>query len=197
MWALPDYPDNTRWITGVDRQLAQARMSEDAGEADKDNAGDSALAGFVMAIRDPIVLLFAVTSICQFLGQSFANFFPTLTLTLGYDTTISLLLAAPPWIVAALICCLNALHADKTGERFFHIVVWWWGTIVGYIIALSTMSIAGRYVSMFLMAGGSVGTAMNIVWVSNAVPRPPAYVVPSSSVWEDHLRAGNVPLPLA
>lgn len=71
-------------------------MSEDAGEADKDNPEDSCvvlriswqyeqqlnvfrslLAGFVMAIRDPVVLLFAVTSICQFLGQSFANFFPT------------------------------------------------------------------------------------------------------------------------
>jgi hypothetical protein len=66
----------------------------------------------MMAIRDPIVVLFAVMSICMFLGQSFANFFPTyvcdspslnafvlyqafrLTQTLGYDTTDTLLLAA-------------------------------------------------------------------------------------------------------
>jgi hypothetical protein len=46
---------------------------------------------------------------------------------------------------------------DKTGERFFHIAAWWWGVILGFIIALSTMSIAGRYVSMFLMACGYVG----------------------------------------
>ncbi|KAF8228541.1 hypothetical protein L208DRAFT_1403633, partial [Tricholoma matsutake] len=97
-----------------------------------------------------------------------------LTQTLGFNTKITLLLAAPPWIVASLVCCLNAWHADKTGERFFHIAVWWWGVILGFIIALSTMSIAGRYVSLFLMACGFVGSAMNLVWVSNAVPRPPA-----------------------
>ena len=83
----------------------------------------------------------------------------------------------PPWILASIICCLNALHAgkriyfpqiprptlslvfivDKTGERFFHIAGWWWAVILGYIIALSTFSIAGRYVSLFLMACGDVG----------------------------------------
>lgn len=34
-------PNNTRWITPIERRLAQARLSEDAGEADKDNAEDS------------------------------------------------------------------------------------------------------------------------------------------------------------
>ena len=34
-------PHNTRWITAFERRLAQARLSEDAGEADKDNAEDS------------------------------------------------------------------------------------------------------------------------------------------------------------
>jgi hypothetical protein len=67
-------------------------------------------------------------------------------------------------------------------------------TIIGYIIALSTFSIAGRYVSLFLMACGGVGQscsllstvpdttdchwkqgfAITLVWVSNAIPRPPA-----------------------
>lgn len=66
--------------------------------------------------------------------------------------------------------------------------------IIGYIIALSTFSIAARYVSLFLMACGDVGQepfspllalpntdfyfekgfAITLVWVSNAIPRPPA-----------------------
>ena len=50
-----------------------------------------------------------------------------------------------PWIV------------DKTGERFFHMAGWWWMVILGYIVAMSTFSIAGRYVSLFLMACGYVG----------------------------------------
>ncbi|KAG5350917.1 hypothetical protein C0989_008668 [Termitomyces sp. Mn162] len=37
------------------------------------------------------------------------------------------------------------------------------------------MKIPGRYVAMFLMASGYAGFAMTLVWVSNAIPRPPAY----------------------
>jgi len=174
MWLLPDYPHNTRWISTFESRLAQARLSEDAGEADKDNAEDSQLQGLIMAVKDPKVIIFAIMTTAQLLGLSFVNFFPTLTQTLGFSTTVTLLLAAPPWLVASVICCLNALHADKTGERFFHITGWWWGVILGFIISLSTASVAARYVSLFFMACGYVGFAMTLVWVSNAVPRPPA-----------------------
>jgi len=174
MWILPDYPHNTRWMNAVERRLAQARLSEDAGEADKDSTEDSQVQGLIMAIKDPLVFLFSVMTISQLLGLSFVQYFPTLTQTLGFNTTITLLLAAPPWILASIVCCLNALHADKTGERFFHMAGWWWAVILGYTIALSTFSIAGRYVSLFLMAFGNAGAAITLVWVSNAIPRPPA-----------------------
>ncbi|KAJ7133534.1 MFS general substrate transporter [Mycena epipterygia] len=174
LWALPDYPNNTRWIVGDQRRLAQARLAEDAGEADQDNVNDTPLAGLKMAIKDPLVLTFAVMNASQLLGLSFINFFPTLTQTLGFDTTISLLLAAPPWLFSSVVCCLNAWHADKTGERFFHIAGTWWAVVLGFIISLCTMSVGGRYVSMFLMAGGYAGFAMTAVWVSNVIPRPPS-----------------------
>lgn len=46
---------------------------------------------------------------------------------------------------------------DKTRERFFHQVGWWWVVIVGYIISLSTMSTGARYFSLFLMTTGFCG----------------------------------------
>jgi hypothetical protein len=49
---------------------------------------------------------------------------------------------------------------DKTGGRFFHMMGWWWSVILGFIIALSTMSTAGRYISLFFMASGFVGKAL-------------------------------------
>uniref|UniRef100_A0A0W0GF94 Uncharacterized protein n=1 Tax=Moniliophthora roreri TaxID=221103 RepID=A0A0W0GF94_MONRR len=111
IWLLPDYPNNTQWITPFERRLAQARLADDAGEADKDNAEDSPLRGLKMAITDIKVSILAVMTTSQLLGLSFVNFFPTLTETLGFNTTISLLLAAPPWILATICCCLNAWHA--------------------------------------------------------------------------------------
>ncbi|KAJ7643675.1 MFS general substrate transporter [Roridomyces roridus] len=174
IWALPDYPNNTRWVVGDERRLAQARLAEDAGEADQDNDNDTPLKGLKLAIRDPLVLTFAVMNTAQLLGLSFVSFFPTLTATLGFDTTISLLLAAPPWLFASIVTCIDAWHADKTGERYFHIAATWWGVILGFVISLATKSVGGRYVSMFLMAAGYSGFSLTAVWVSNVVPRPPS-----------------------
>jgi len=39
-------------------------------------------------------------------------------------------------------------------------VSWWWTVILGFIISLSTMSMAARYVSLFFFASGSVGKAL-------------------------------------
>lgn len=50
---------------------------------------------------------------------------------------------------------------DRTGERFFHITAWWAAVILGFIIALSTMSIPARYVAMFLMASGYAGAILD------------------------------------
>ncbi|THH30870.1 hypothetical protein EUX98_g3336 [Antrodiella citrinella] len=192
IWALPDYPHNTRWLSPAQRRLAQVRLAEDAGEADEDTAMDSAWSGLVQALKDPKVSIFAVMTCAQLLGLSFVNFFPTLTSTLGFSTTISLVLAAPPWIFSTMVCCLNAWHADKTGERFFHIAGWWWAVIVGYIIGITTMSVGGRYFAMFLMAAGYSGFALTAVWVSNAVPRPPAKRAAAISIVNGFGNMGNL-----
>ncbi|KAF8215054.1 MFS transporter [Mycena galopus ATCC 62051] len=174
IWALPDYPHNTGWIVGDERRLAQARLADDAGEADQDNDQDTPLVGLKMAVTDPLILTFAVMNAAQLLGLSFINFFPTLTSTLGFDTTISLLLAAPPWLIASLVTSASAWHADKTGERYFHVAGWWWAVMIGFIISLATANVGARYFSMFLMAAGYSGFSLTIVWVSNVIPRPPA-----------------------
>ena len=69
-----------------------------------------------------------------------------------------------------------------------------WLVVMGYAIAASTMSIPGRYFATFLLTSGSSGTtstacpltdspllisrtsgyALTMVWLANAVPRPPA-----------------------
>lgn len=52
---------------------------------------------------------------------------------------------------------ITTYSLDRSGERFFHVSGPWWSIMVGYIIALSTMSVGGRYFAMFLMAGGYAG----------------------------------------
>jgi len=174
LWLLPDHPHNTWWFTPAEQRLARVRLAEDTGEADEDGVNDTAWRGLKLALQDPKVYIFALFCFTEILGLGFINFFPTLVGTMGFSTTITLLLATPPWILATIICIINARHADMTGERFWHITVWLWVVIVGYIIAQATMSVGGRYVSLFLLASGYVGTSMILVWVSNSIPRPPS-----------------------
>ncbi|KAK7034521.1 hypothetical protein VNI00_012368 [Paramarasmius palmivorus] len=168
MWLLPDYPDNTRWLTASDCRLAQARIADDAGEADKDNEGDSPLRGLKQALTDRKVLIFSVMDAAQLFGLNFADADP------GFQYYNIIGPSGPPWILGSFVLCLSAWHADRTGERFFHIAGWMWSVMVGFIIALSTMNTVARYISMILMAFGYAGQAMTLVWVSNTIPRPPA-----------------------
>ncbi|KAG2366718.1 major facilitator superfamily domain-containing protein [Suillus spraguei] len=174
MWLLPDFPHNTRWLNAAERRLAQVRLAEDAGEADKDSDNLTIFDGLFLAIKDPKTIIFMFMTCSQLLGLSYLNFFPTLTATLGFGTTVTLLMSAPPWVFASICCVLGAWHADRSGERFFHIAGWWWVVIIGYIISLCTMATGGRYLSLFLMATGYCGFALTLTWVSNAIPRPPA-----------------------
>ncbi|KAG6328616.1 hypothetical protein ID866_10472, partial [Astraeus odoratus] len=169
-----DAPNNTRWLTAEQRHLAEVRLAEDVGEADTDVGEVKIFEGLILALKDPKVYLFILLLFSEALGASFSNFFPTFTSTLGYSTTVTLLIAAPPWVVPAIIGPFNAWHADRTGERFFHLVIWWGVAIAGYIIALSTMATAPRYFSLYLMTLGYTGTMLSIVWVANTIPRPPS-----------------------
>ncbi|KDR75724.1 hypothetical protein GALMADRAFT_97528 [Galerina marginata CBS 339.88] len=174
IWLLPDHPHNTRWLTLAERRLARARLAEDAGEADEDSDTDTPWQGLKLALQDPKIYLFGMIGFSELIGLGFINFFPTLTATLGFSTTITLLLATPPWILTAILCVVNARHADKTGERFWHLSGWWWAGILGYIIAQATMSTGGRYFALYLFAISEIAYSMTLVWVSNSIPRPPS-----------------------
>ncbi|KAI6017147.1 major facilitator superfamily domain-containing protein [Pisolithus marmoratus] len=172
-WLLPDYPHNTRWLSVEEKWLAQLRLAKDVGEADVDSEETSMLNGLRVAIKDAKVYLFMLLAFSVGLSSSFTNFFPTLTATLGYSTTVTLLMAAPPWILPTTVGVINAWHSDRTGERFFHLAIYWWISIVGFVISLSTMATAARYFSQYLMVLIFSDYMLLVAWVANAIPRPP------------------------
>jgi hypothetical protein len=93
--------------------------------------------------------------------------------TLGYDNIHTLLLTAPPYVLAVFTTFLNAWHADKTGERFWHIVLPLCVGVAAFILAACTHSTAPRYVAMMLMVPGVyTGYVVALAWISNSMPRP-------------------------
>ncbi|KAI6017146.1 major facilitator superfamily domain-containing protein [Pisolithus marmoratus] len=166
-------PRNTRWLNAEERSLAQLRLAKDVGEADVESTGASIFEDLQMVIKDMKAYLVMLMSFSVSLSTSFAVFLPTLTATLGYSTTVTLLIAAPPWVLSAIVGIANAWHSDRTGERFFHFVIYWWISIIGFVISLSTMEIVARYFSQYLMALSFSGSMLLIPWVVSAIPRPP------------------------
>jgi len=174
IFILPDFPHTTRWLTDEERRLAEVRMAEDVGEVDDDAESAGAMRGLQLAMTDWKVwwLAFALTAFV--VGLSFNSYFPTLTGTLGYKRTITLLLCAPPWAFATIVAFAVARHADKTGERFFHIAIPMAFGMLGMIISLCTMNTAARYIALFLQAQSYAGFIVFYSWISNSIPRPPA-----------------------
>jgi hypothetical protein len=112
---------------------------------------------------------------CIVASGTVTNFFPTVVATLGYGTIESLLLTAPPYVLCVMTAFANAWHADRTGERYFHIVIPLGVTVVAYIIAASTTSTGPRYFAMMVMVPGVyTGYVVVLAWISNTLPRPPA-----------------------
>jgi hypothetical protein len=102
IFILPDFPHNTKWITPEERALVISRLAED-GHGKADELGkQTTMQGLQDAVSDWKVWWFAVAAMFQVGGQSFVAYFPTLCATLGYDTTVTLLLCAPPWAFAGI-----------------------------------------------------------------------------------------------
>ncbi len=117
-----------------------------------------------------MLLLFCIVA-----SGTVTNFFPTVVATLKFNSVVSLLLTAPPYVLAVITTYLNATHADRTGERYFHITIPLSISIVAYIIAATTSGVGPRYFAMMLMpASVYTGYVVALAWISNTIPRPPA-----------------------
>jgi hypothetical protein len=100
-WILPDFPSTPNvWLSPDEQTLAKQRMDEDAAAGNKDQ-GDpvEGFSGLSEALADWRVWWLGVALSFMIASLSFGNFFPTLSATMGYNATISLLLCAPPWIL--------------------------------------------------------------------------------------------------
>lgn len=173
---LPNFPRTTSWLSEQERQLAVWRLQEDIGVDDWISSEQQSFwHGFKLSLLDIKVWILMVLLLANVSSASVTNFFPTVVKTLGYDNVETLLLTAPPYVLAVICTFLNAWHADRTGERYFHIIVPMIVGVAAFILAAATRATAPRYVAMMLMLPGVyTGYVVALAWISNTLPRPPA-----------------------
>jgi predicted MFS family arabinose efflux permease len=153
----------------------------------------SQIEGLKMAMSDIKTWAFAFAYFCIGGAGGFQYFFPTLTKTLGYSNTISLLLVAPPYIFMVFWSLAHSWIADRMGRRFWFFFYPIPITIIGFIIFMTIDSFGLRYFSFFLMNMIFAQNGVLYSWIANAIPRPPAkraaaygiinMIANSASIW--------------
>jgi MFS family permease len=108
---------------------------------------------------------------------SVTNFFPTVVKAVNpkFTNIQSLLLTAPPYVLAVITSFINAWHADRTGERYWHITIPLYFAVASFVISAATQNVGARYFSIMIMIPGIYsGYVVALGWISNTLPRPPA-----------------------
>ncbi|RDW87955.1 hypothetical protein BP5796_03649 [Coleophoma crateriformis] len=176
IFILPNFPRTTKWLTEEEIQLATWRLVEDVGEDDwVDSEQQSLWHGAKLAFTDAKTYVLMVILFCIVSSASVTNFFPTVVQTLGFSNIITLVLTAPPYVLCVIVTMINAWHADRTGERYFHITIPLYITMAAFIIAVATTNTAARYFAMVIMVPSFYCSFILVLtWISNTLPRPPA-----------------------
>jgi hypothetical protein len=110
-FCLPDSPLQTRWLTPEERQLAHNRIfSDTTGRRE----GTSVMTGLIEAASDWRTWVFCLMDNLHLSANGFKNFLPSVMETLGYNTTVTLVLTCPPYLVAGVVSILTAWSSGRT-----------------------------------------------------------------------------------
>lgn len=215
IFILPDFPDTSHnWLSPEEVRLAEKRMEEDVGVGDgEETESGGRFHGLKLALLDWKVWWLGVALTSMVISLSFNAFFPTLSATMGYNPTITLLLCAPPWAFGTIVAFVACRHSDRSRERFWHIAIPLAFGIVGFVMAASTMVTAARYVALcvmfrsilhillpstytqyyrFLMAQSYAGFIIFLAWISNTIARPPSKRAVALAFINSFAQLGNI-----
>ncbi|KAJ4156484.1 hypothetical protein NW754_008116 [Fusarium falciforme] len=179
---MPEFPYNSRILSQLERDLAVWRVESDAGAAEGTEK-ESTLKGFTSALKDPKLLLLILCNMLSQAQGSIANYFPTLVASLNFNRTVSLLLTAPPYVLAGGVYWVLMWYSDRKNTAY-PIILGCIAIAIGmYIIPMSTLNIPARYFSMMIpllrLAAASalvnaIGGTSNI-WASYLYYAPPQF----------------------
>lgn len=108
-------PNSTRKIRGfTEQELAWQRWNYEDDQKQQDNSGEvTAKQGFILAVQDPKTWLMMGILYATYTAGAVNNFFPTVVAGLGFGTTESYGLTAPPFILCVICMLINGFHSDK------------------------------------------------------------------------------------
>lgn len=169
---LPNSNKRILTLDPLECEWVQWNFEKDLGQRDNSNE-QTAWQGLVMAMQDPKTWLMMTLLTLTYVCGTVVNFFPSVVSTLGYSRNTTYGLTAPPFMLCVVAMLVNGFHSDRKQERFWHITIPLAITVVAFVIAISTLNAAGRYVAMMLMPASFYSAAIVILsWITGSLNQP-------------------------
>ncbi|KAI8941638.1 hypothetical protein NX059_002851 [Plenodomus lindquistii] len=166
-FTLPNAPLQTPWLTPEERQLAHNRIALDTTEK---REGTNVWKGLREACFDYRLWLFALMGNLHLSSNGFKNFMPSVVKTLGFSTTVTLVLTCPPYLLAVFTSVAVSWSSGYFNERTWHITASKGVAIIGFIIGTVTVNVGARYFAMCLFVGAVYGVNnINLAWTAATV----------------------------
>ena len=157
---LPDRPDRAKWLAPADRTWLTATLAQEQAERE---AGERFTV--LGALTDRRVLLMCVVAVGLVIGTTgVAVWMPQIVKAFGLTTMQTGLVAAIPSLAMAVAMVVSGRHADRTGERVWHVAAPFLASAAGFLLAAATTSPVVGLIGLTVGAAG-VGAATPNIWV--------------------------------
>ncbi|KAI7879937.1 MFS general substrate transporter [Lichtheimia hyalospora FSU 10163] len=168
-FVLPGLPETSKILTPRERHAIIQRLQDDFGA--KSESTHFSWKQFRAGCTDWKVLAHSLVYICGSIPlYSLSLFLPSIIKGMGFQDLEAQAMSAPPYAIACVATILIAMHADKVGERAFHIAVPSFVGMIGYIllITLKDKGAVALYISACITTTGVFGHASTMLsWFAN------------------------------
>merc|ERR1712169_143100 len=152
-FVIVDFPDRAKFLTEEQRLYAVERIQLDRGDATPDQVTGKKL---LKHASDFKIWCFGLCFCFSTMpAYAFSYFLPVILSGGGYDTKTSLLLSAPPYVVAGVYTAAMAYLSDKTRKRALFIAVSATVCLTGLFIMAYAGPLGVRYFGAFLTISGA------------------------------------------
>lgn len=162
LFYFPERPKKTRWLNEEEAEWleenAQGSQSKEAQSGTR-----------LTALLNPVTYICCITWLCLLAGNYGVMFWlPQVLKSFSDLTTIQIgFINAMPWLGAAIGVIINALHSDKTQERYLHIAIPCLIAAVSFVCAY--LAGAGLLALVLMIIGGAfLGSTVAPFW---AIPK--------------------------
>ncbi|OZJ05667.1 hypothetical protein BZG36_01409 [Bifiguratus adelaidae] len=167
IWALPNYPATTRWLTPEERDLAVRRLGQGKPKE------KFSLSGLKAALIDYKIWVFIVIFMAIQTGGQLNYFMPTFIQNIGYTGSTTQYMTIPVYLFAAILSLIVSLFSDRQQTRSWYIAGCMSLALVGYVFQISTTNTALLFFSLFLCGGGVwASLGVSLAWLGDCVPGP-------------------------